>query len=342
MLLLEGYFIVLAGFCTGITGGFFGINGSLLLTPLLGAMGFPMASAVGTNLSHLFGRSALTALKNRAAPHINWKLGTITGLTGAGGVFLGRRLVLFLEETGPAGSALKILYMAFLLAAGAFMLWENFRCRKPESRLHIYTRISAFAGKIRGAGILPMVYLPEYGDKSISLWLLAAIGTAAGLLSGVLGISGSFLRLPALVFLAGLPLLPALCTDVLATMISAGIGAAGFAACGRVEILAAALLLLGSWTGSQIGRAAARNVNREGLKLILPANLAAVLAGLALNCLGHGTLAAALMLGSTAAAGMVPVLAIGQAALREARAEPGLPVAKKSVQAPGEAPNHVA
>lgn len=322
------YAIVLAGVGIGVIGGFFGISGSFLLTPLLNALGFPMTFAVGTNLTHFFGRSVLTAVKNNALSHVNWKLGIIIGLTAAGGIHLGKALMLTLEEMGAAGAVVRALFMTLLFGIVIFMLWEHIRCKKAENPLVIYAWILAFAEKIRRVNIFPMVSLPHSGGKSISLWFLVALGVVTGFLSGVFGLSGSFIRLPALVLFTGLPILPTLCTDVLATMISVGLGAAGFAFSGHAEIVAAMVLLFGSAVGSHIGHMATRHVNRARVKLAFIANVAVVFAGVVLKQLGYDTMAAVLMLGSVFVLSSILVLAMVGAAFRENRPAVGFPVGK--------------
>lgn len=313
------YAIVLAGVCIGVIGGFFGISGSFMLTPLLNALGFPMTFAIGTNLTHLFGRSVLTTVKNNAFGHVNWKLGIIIGLTGAGGIHLGKAFMLSLEEKGAAGPVSGVLYMLLLFGVTAFMLSEHIRSRNAENTINVYAKISAFAEKARRVKIFPMVYLPNCGGKSISLWFLVILGMVTGLLSGVMGISGSFIRLPALVFFTGLPILPALCTDILATFISVGFGAAGFAFSGHAEIVAAMLLLLGSGVGSHLGHLVSRHVNRARMKLTLVANVALVFVGVVLKHLGYATPSAMLMLGSVFVLSSTLVLAMAGATIRENR-----------------------
>lgn len=320
------YAIVLAGVCIGVIGGFFGISGSFMLTPLLNALGFPMTFAIGTNLTHLFGRSVLTTVKSNAFDHVNWKLGVIIGLTGAGGIQLGKAFMLSLEEKGAAGTVSGALYMILLFGVTAFMLCEHLRSRKSEHTMNVYAGISALSAKVRRINIFPMVYLPNCGGKSISLWFLVLLGMVTGLLSGVMGISGSFIRLPALVFFTGLPILPALCTDILATFISVGFGAAGFAFSGHAEILAAMLLLLGSGIGSHIGHLVTRHVNRVRMKLTLVANVALVFVGVVLKHLGYTTPSAVLMLGSIFVLSLILVVAAVGAAIRKNRSSIGYAV----------------
>ena len=58
--------LVLIGFCVGVIAGFFGEGGGWFVTPALNIFGFPMAYAIGTCLSNIFGQS-LGALKKHHA-----------------------------------------------------------------------------------------------------------------------------------------------------------------------------------------------------------------------------------------------------------------------------------
>src|SRR5947209_20600441 len=87
---ISPIYLVLIGFIVGILGGFFGVGGSFLAGPALYALGVPMNFVVGTDLSHIVGKSIVAARKHRTLGNIDMKLGffmvtgTITGVeTGA-------------------------------------------------------------------------------------------------------------------------------------------------------------------------------------------------------------------------------------------------------------------
>ena len=323
--------LVLAGVCTGLLSGVFGVSAAFLLTPLLHALGFPMTYAVGTTLTCLFGRAVLTTVKNNALHHVHWKLGILTGATSAVSIYLGKTFLLSSWETGAADTAAGVLYMVVLSGACLFMLWGEARHKRPDGLMNTYARVSSFAEKVRGINLTPMIHLSSGGGKSISFWFLAALGTVTGLLSGLLGLSGSSVRLPALVFFAGLPVIPALCTDILATLITTGAGSAVFAISGQAEIVAAMVLLLCSSVGSAIGHWAVRHVNRAGLKLAFKVQVAAVLAGVVLTQLGYPALAVVMSLGPVLLMSATGVLGATLAILRANRPAVGFPIAKKII-----------
>lgn len=326
------YAIILAGFCLGIIGGFYGLSGSFFTAPLLHSLGFPMAVAVGTSLTHQFGRSVFTAVKNNALSHTNWKFGAILGFSGAGGIYLAKVILLNLEDAGIADTAARSLYIFILISFCLLMLWEHLRSRRAGSTTGHYERISDIVEKIRRVNLFPMVQLPGTGGKGISLWFLVAFGAATGLLSGLLGLSGSLIRLPALVFLTGLPLVPALCTDLLASLITLGFGTAGLASAGKIEMAAAMLLLTGSAAGSQLGHLAARHVSRSRAKLAFMACAASVPAGLFAKHLGYATPAVVLTFGAPLALSLLLMVTATASSLLACRQTAGFPVAKEAAQ----------
>jgi len=49
--------LVLIGFAVGVISSFFGIGGAWMVTPGLNILGFPMTYAIGTDITHVAGKS---------------------------------------------------------------------------------------------------------------------------------------------------------------------------------------------------------------------------------------------------------------------------------------------
>lgn len=103
-----------------------------------------------------------------------------------------------------------------------------------------------------------------------------AIGAAAGLLSGLLGVGGGVVMVPLLVSFVGLSQHEAHATSLAAIVPIAAVGALRFAAADTVDLSVAALLAAGSLVGAPLGaRLMART--REGvLKLLFGAFMVVV------------------------------------------------------------------
>lgn len=97
---------------------------------------------------------------------------------------------------------------------------------------------------------------------------LIAVGAAAGLLSGLLGVGGGILLVPALVLLVSFGQHRAQATSLAAILPIAIVGAAVFGQADSVDFLAAAVLAVGSLVGVQLGACVMHRLSPERLSLI--------------------------------------------------------------------------
>lgn len=82
---------------------------------------------------------------------------------------------------------------------------------------------------------------------------LIAVGAAAGLLSGLFGVGGGILLVPAMVLIVGFVQHRAQATSLAAIVPIAVVGALVFGRADSVNFVAAALLAVGSLVGVQVG-----------------------------------------------------------------------------------------
>lgn len=166
---------LLVGVSLGLTGG----GGSIFAVPLLVyALGLPMAVAVGLSLAAV----GLTAgfgvgLQWR---NVEWRVGLVFAAAGMalapGGAALGRLL----------SPALALTAFAVLMGVAGWRMWVG----KSGDAL------ATGPCRPHGEGRLRLACYSR----------LLAAGAAAGVLSGLFGVGGGFIIVPALVFVAGLPI----------------------------------------------------------------------------------------------------------------------------------------
>jgi uncharacterized membrane protein YfcA len=72
------------------------------------------------------------------------------------------------------------------------------------------------------------------GSEPVSRWLVLVVGLGVGMLTGLVGIGGGFLIVPALVILAGLPMKQAIGTSLVVIATNSASGFAGYL--GQVEV----------------------------------------------------------------------------------------------------------
>ena len=261
-LLDLGHFpwLVLFGLVIGVIGGFFGVGGGFLMVPMLNVVfGIPYNICVGSDLGQMCGMSTAATVRHARFGNIDFKLGFLMILGTATGVELGAVLLEFLKHAGEATMTvvMSLVYAALLLFLGQAIVRESLRTMKAGGG-----EADGSAGgppatgvvlRLRTLKIWPMVSLPKSGIQSISLWVILGIGFATGLLSGMLGVGGGFIRMPALVYIMGCPTVVAVGTDLFEIMFSAGYGVFTHSMKGNVHLVLVLALLIGTTIGAQVG-----------------------------------------------------------------------------------------
>jgi uncharacterized membrane protein YfcA len=118
------------------------------------------------------------------------------------------------------------------------------------------------------------------GDRTMAL---AAIGLAAGVLSGLFGIGGGIIMVPAMVLFAGLAQRNAAATSLAAIVPIAAIGALIFGGARSVDLAAAAALVVGSLAGVQVGSRLMGRVSEYWLRVAFAVFIAAVAVAMLLS-----------------------------------------------------------
>ena len=271
--------LIAIGFCVGVLGGFFGVGGGWIVTPALNIFGFHMAFAIGTDLSNIFGQTIGAVKKHHKMGNIDWKLGFISIITSVIGLEIGSQVILILEKAGEVGIIVRWCYMVFLFGLGIFMFYDYFvlhpkQLKKPEEESGNHSETtpkaerSKLAERLYTLKIPPMISFPSSEIEGVSLWIILSIFLCTGFLSGFLGVGGGFIIMPALVYLIGLPTIVAVGTSLITVLFSGAYGCFTYALKGRVEIVAAFIMLIGASIGAQIGATAVKYIRGYGIRLL--------------------------------------------------------------------------
>ncbi len=261
------------GLLIGILFGFFGMGGSFLVTPALLVMGYEPKVAVGSGLAFVFGTAVIATLKHRDLGQVDYKLGVLMIAGTTAGIEVGKEMVLHLQELGLAGRIISVIYVVLLGGIGLFVTYESLKGDSGGGIDHDVDAdaevdaddIPDIAKKIQSYNIPPMISLR--GGVSVSLWIILLVAFATGLLSGLLGVGGGFIRMPALFYLIGVPVPIAVGTDLFEIVFSGGIGSFLYAQSGGVDLSIVAPLLAGSALGARIGSAATNIVDESEIKV---------------------------------------------------------------------------
>ena len=260
------------GFLVGIMGGFFGVGGGFIAGPMMYWLGVPMNFVVGTDLAHMTGKSIVAAKRHRMLGHVDVKLGLIMITGTIVGVELGARLIEMLEDSGKVDSVVGTAYVVILIIISAFTAWESLRALRMIRTEHLDAKEAlGFKGVTKHAQkfkVPPMISLPASGISSISIWPIIGVGLITGLLAGVLGVGGGFIRMPMLIYVLGIPTHVAIGTDLFEIVISAGYGTLTHAIKGNVDVMMALVMHTGAALGAQIGAVLTRFFTGPRIRLL--------------------------------------------------------------------------
>ena len=261
--------LIILGLGVGIIGGFFGLGGAWMVTPGLNILGFPMAFAIGTDVAQMAGKSLISTMRHGKFGNVDYLLG-ITMLIGTVvGVEIGAQMVMWLERIGSVDKVVRWLYVVLLILL-AWLVFHDVLLRRKKEReaqaQHKELDKAAvgvdWASKLQAIRIPPVVHFKNAGI-TCSAWL-----PITGWLAGILGIGGGLIRMPALVYLVGCPTHLAVGTDLFEVAISGLYGTASYAYKGRVELMAALIMLCGAAIGAQIGVVATKYVKGYGIRFV--------------------------------------------------------------------------
>ncbi|GGQ31981.1 sulfite exporter TauE/SafE family protein [Streptosporangium pseudovulgare] len=187
------------GAVIGILLGLLGGGGSILAVPaLVYGAGLPLDSAVPASLLVVGVSSATAALPRIRAHQVRWRIAAVFGGAGAVAAFGGAALNRLLPP-----QAILIGFAALMAVAGRRMLAGR--------------TATGGACDLPGGGVNWRSCLPK----------AVGVGAAVGVLTGLFGVGGGFLIIPALVLGLGLPMTAAVGTSLLIVVVNS---AAGFAA----------------------------------------------------------------------------------------------------------------
>jgi uncharacterized membrane protein YfcA len=281
----------------GILGGFFGVGGAWVVTPALNIFGFNMAYAIGTDLAHIFGKSIVATKKHGKMGNVDVKMGLLSIIGSVIGVEIGARNVMWLTKMGIAGPVVRYAYMILLFGLGFYMLYDYYTKDKRLANKALRVETGMEKAERSKWNIPPMINFPVSG-VSVSLWLILAVFFVTGWLSGFLGVGGGFIRMPALIYLIHCPTAIAIGTDLFSVVFTGAYGCFTYALKGRVEIIAAFIMLCGAAVGAQIGVAAVKYIHGYGIRLLFAIMIILAGASVSLKQFDLTTLAAYTVMGA--------------------------------------------
>lgn len=243
------------GTAVGFLSGMFGIGGGFLITPLLMLMGIPAAVAVATGASPVVASSVSGAMSQWRRGNVDTKMGTVLLLGGGVGTVIGVQIVRLLQKTGHTEITITLLYAVFLSSIGVIMLIESLSAiRRARAGKPVSMRRPGQHSWIHG---LPLKLRFPRSRLYISAIPPFFIGMVVGLLSGMLGVGGGFIVVPAMIYLLRMPTKVVIGTSLFQVIFVAGLTTILQAAANQaVDLMLALPLMAGGVIGAQFGASA--------------------------------------------------------------------------------------
>ncbi len=201
ILIILGYFFA---FVAGISLGLVGSGGSILTVPILVYLiGFDAVTATGYSLFVVGATALVGGVRNSLHGNVDFKIALAFGLPSLTAAFLVRLYVIpAIPDTVLRTEPITITKSLLLLVLFAVvMLIASIKMIRPSQTAENPT-----------------------GPSTVKL---AASGLGTGILAGAVGAGGGFLIIPALIFLAGLPMKKAVGTSLLIIAVQSLAGFAG-------------------------------------------------------------------------------------------------------------------
>lgn len=235
----------LLGLGTGGVVGLVGGGGSILAVPaLVYGLGMPIGQAVPTALLVVAGTAVAGVLPRLRRGEVRWRVAAVFGAAGIGAAFAGAAVNRLLPERVLLGA-----FAVLMLVVGATLLRG-----RPEPR---------GACEVPGGRIDWRACLPK----------ALAIGAGVGFLTGLLGVGGGFVIVPALAWLLGLPMPAAIGTSLVILAINSLAGLAAHLGRFQLDLAVAGAFLgaaaLGALVAATIAGRLPERVLRQGFAALV-------------------------------------------------------------------------
>lgn len=218
------------GFGIGLSLGLLGGGGSILTVPaLVYLVGQTPQAAVTASLVIVGLNSVMGALMHRSQGTLNWRVALLFGGVGMGAAYLAAGWSKALPPT-----ALMIAFALLMVVVGLFLIL------KPQ---------------------------PKNGDTVGRGWLVTVTsGLGVGLLTGLLGVGGGFLIVPALVMFVGLPMRQAVGTSLVVIAMNSLAGFLGHLGGPSIDLQVVAIFVSAGLAGALVGAKLTRIIQPQQLR----------------------------------------------------------------------------
>jgi uncharacterized membrane protein YfcA len=191
---------LLAGVVTGLLLGLLGSGGSIVTLPaLIYLAGVDVKPAMAMTFGIVTITAAFATIQHGWKGRVRLPVAAVFGLTGMAGTYLGARLGVWMPDS------LQLIMFASIMLLAAWRMCAS----QPQQQVAMESALDASQFSFR---------LPH----------IAVHGVIVGVLTGMVGVGGGFLVVPALVLLSGLSIRDAVGTSLVVVALKSMAGFAGY------------------------------------------------------------------------------------------------------------------
>jgi len=264
---VNALFILVLGGLVGVLSGMFGVGGGFLTTPLLIFYGIPPSVAVASATTQITGASVSGVLAHMRRGGVDFRMGGVMIAGGLVGSLVGAGIFRLLQASGQIDTVIGMLYVLLLGSIGILMLRDSALALgwiKPSEEGASRPRHN------RWIASLPLRWRFYASGLYLSPIAPLILGFAAGILTVLLGIGGGFVLVPAMIYLFGMAARVVVGTSLFMILaVSAATTMIHALTTQAVDIVLAALLLVGGVIGAQYGAILTTRLKPDLLRLSL-------------------------------------------------------------------------
>jgi uncharacterized protein len=267
---IDGLLLVAIGAGVGLMSGMFGVGGGFLITPMLIFLGVPPPIAAATGANTVVASSAAGAIAHWRRGTLDLKMGTLLLLGGLAGSGASVWVFGWLTRLGQIDLVVALCYVVLLGGVGILMFAESMRAMlaKPTKT----AAGKAAAAKPRGQwlrGLPWQMHFPKSGIETSALAPLV-LGIFIGVLTGLMGVGGGFLLVPAMIYLLAMPTATVVGTSLFQIVfVSANVTFLQAVSHQTVDIVLAGLLIAGSVVAAPLGARLGAKLGAARLRVLL-------------------------------------------------------------------------
>lgn len=267
--------LIALGFATALVGTLGGLGGAIILVPVLVLLGVDPLYAAPLGILSVAAGSLAAAPRHLDDGVVHHRLGVTLEITASAGAIAGA----LLGGLVPAEVLARVLAVVALLAAISGVRRRGLR-NLPHAEFSL-EEPGEWPGTLGGAYRLSPTEIVPYSAKRVPLGLVAM--TLAGLVSGLAGIGGGFIKTPAMNQIMAVPVRVAAATSTFTVGITAAVSLLVFSGQDRIDYRAGAAVVVGGVVGGVVGARVGRHLHPDLIRRFLTVALVVIAAILVIN-----------------------------------------------------------